>query len=1011
MPRDTTAQQDTDLAALAYDVHTIVEVQNADGTWIELTDDPVNGLDWLIQGEVEEDVDRPVLQATLQLRRDREGTSSLSPTREDSPLNVDDVAAYAPLIDAGRGMRISTAVVGAGVATIPADFQQIFLGTIDSFDAGKDPMKVVARDAIGAELATAFVEARTSFGSVTGRAIELVMQDILDVYAPAVTLLVPSVPGFNITPYTADGVSVHRALQTLAAKIGYVVRVRWDDGVSDWRLVLEEPDRTQTVPDWTFAASQYFDITRFAINRLPVRNYIELQKAGVVLAFAEDTASQARFKRQYLRITEPDDSPIDTAGEAQAMVDAALADLSDPDAHQDVDARLFWPIQVRDLVRFSANGVQYNVDQDLAVFGYRHVLTKGSGQTFLRVRGKPAGMYRYWLQIHNNQELEDATKRETIYSDSQPHFHMVRGVDGSNNPGFFLDVHYDLGPDAASYYITAAYDDGSPQSSDEHIIAGVSGEKGRVRITSGAGSPQFFLDSHTVVEVSFTPKAAKIVLVSGEPPIGGKRSTFRPIANTEDEGDVGARVTVTSSGTVHATDLLQFSASDFTVATVAGRPEVRAIAAGASLGSLTDVTLTAEGSGDYLRHNGAVWVNVTGVAVADLVGTVAVTQGGTGVSNPTLGNLLVGAGSSAMTQLTFGTAGGYVRSNGVGWVRNQGVLVSDLTSWPGTGFVAVSTGTTSTGTVDSGASGGFLRSNGTTWTRDTIAPGDLPTHTHSAGDITTGQLDVARGGTGLGTLTGVGRLIVSADATTFILLDSGAAGGFVRSDGSTWARNTIQAGDLPAHTHTAAQISGGTFAGTFEFTAQLDLRHASDVMLRLQHTSATGNPMVGFYQSTTTERARIIFLDTQDEFRLNVNAATGRITLRTNNVERLRVHGSDADEGDIRVVNSQFGIAEQSAEVTGTLNWDLGNSAWRDNDGTTTQDIGVASMIQGHHYRLTIRDDTGSVASWTWTDVDVWINGLEPVFPQVNGEITVVDLWCSNVGGTKTVIAAWGPYS
>jgi len=60
------------------------------------------------------------------------------------------------------------------------------------------------------------------------------------------------------------------------------------------------------------------------------------------------------------------------------------------------------------------------------------------------------------------------------------------------------------------------------------------------------------------------------------------------------------------------------------------------------------------------------------------VGTLSVTRGGTGVSNPTAGNLLVGAGAGAMTFLAPGAAGGYVRSDGVTWSRTA-LILSDGT--------------------------------------------------------------------------------------------------------------------------------------------------------------------------------------------------------------------------------------------------------------------------------------------------------------------------------------------
>ena len=63
----------------------------------------------------------------------------------------------------------------------------------------------------------------------------------------------------------------------------------------------------------------------------------------------------------------------------------------------------------------------------------------------------------------------------------------------------------------------------------------------------------------------------------------------------------------------------------------------------------------------------------------ELTEVVPVTLGGTEIADPTSGVLLVGAGSSAMTQLAPGAAGGYARSSGSAWVRSSGVAAPDLT--------------------------------------------------------------------------------------------------------------------------------------------------------------------------------------------------------------------------------------------------------------------------------------------------------------------------------------------
>ncbi len=64
-------------------------------------------------------------------------------------------------------------------------------------------------------------------------------------------------------------------------------------------------------------------------------------------------------------------------------------------------------------------------------------------------------------------------------------------------------------------------------------------------------------------------------------------------------------------------------------------------------------------------------------AVRVVSGTLLSARGGIGVSAPTTGNLLLGAGSSAMTELAPGAIGGYARSDGSAWARS-GILSADL---------------------------------------------------------------------------------------------------------------------------------------------------------------------------------------------------------------------------------------------------------------------------------------------------------------------------------------------
>jgi len=105
------------------------------------------------------------------------------------------------------------------------------------------------------------------------------------------------------------------------------------------------------------------------------------------------------------------------------------------------------------------------------------------------------------------------------------------------------------------------------------------------------------------------------------------------------------------------------------------------------------------------------------------------------------------------------------------------------------------------------------------WRNRFIAAADVPGL--DASKIASGILPTNRGGTGRDTFNGVGRVLVSTDASTLTTVAASSAGGFLRSNGSTWVRSTIQASDIPVGHVTqhqsalalaASQITSGAFA-------------------------------------------------------------------------------------------------------------------------------------------------------------------------------------------------------
>ncbi len=137
-------------------------------------------------------------------------------------------------------------------------------------------------------------------------------------------------------------------------------------------------------------------------------------------------------------------------------------------------------------------------------------------------------------------------------------------------------------------------------------------------------------------------------------------------------------------------------------------------------------------AGNVTQHEAALTI-----LVSQLSGTVAATQGGTGIASPTSGNLILGAGGSAMTQLAFGAAGGYARSTGSAWARSA-LLAADLT---GTTMAAavVTSSLTTVGALNAG------------------------TITSGFGNINNGTSTLNTGALTATTITGVGALSLDGD--------------------------------------------------------------------------------------------------------------------------------------------------------------------------------------------------------------------------------------------------------
>lgn len=382
-----------------------VKVANGSGTMKDVSS-------WVESYSVDNDQDQPVGGATVSFTRANGPTQSFSPLRTDSTINLkDDLVTYAPQLDINRAITIELATTAIGTAPVAGDYKLLFQGTIDIVDFSGTPVTVTCRDQ-GATLVDRWIEVAAPFGSLGGVAVETVMQQVIDsVFGGGViTLFNNTSPpvSYVISPaYQQQIMSVMDAEVALAQLPGDDVRYKWDDGTSTFRFTLSTPPRTKTTPDYTFGPSAYFDVTQLSLDITNIRNVIIVNYPDSAdfgnrhVLTVSDSASITKYGRRTLFITEGSTSPINTSGEATTLANAALADLKDPKADQELELPLFWPGDLGDLYRFSANNVHYNTNQDLAVVQITHVGQKTSAgfrnRTHIKVRGSPIGQYNTWL--------------------------------------------------------------------------------------------------------------------------------------------------------------------------------------------------------------------------------------------------------------------------------------------------------------------------------------------------------------------------------------------------------------------------------------------------------------------------------------------------------------------------------------------------------------------------------------------------------------------------------------
>lgn len=369
-----------------------------------------------------ESVDNQSATATVNLKR-QIYELSLAPTMSDSPLNQFPVAsAAAPGRDSrgGQDLLVPGTAITIFARRVPNQFNDtnqvaltqgtlIFQGTIDAVEWSSDTISVECVDQ-GAELIDTYIEHTPDrlYNSPNGSStVEAGMQAVLNATlgGAAPTLYTPASPSWTIGPWKQRRESLMQAIQSLADQIGWLVKYKWDPITSAYLLTFHDPDRDQTRFDGIVTPNDYTSVSSITQALTNVRNVVRVSYADVLqpidqdqdgnwnnaVAHVErsDASSITAYGRRFMEISESATSNIDTAAEANAMADAILADLKNPDTNMSLDLP-YWEIEIGDRLVFEANGTTFDQDTTFAVVSKSIAMSDGAVATSLQLKEAPA---------------------------------------------------------------------------------------------------------------------------------------------------------------------------------------------------------------------------------------------------------------------------------------------------------------------------------------------------------------------------------------------------------------------------------------------------------------------------------------------------------------------------------------------------------------------------------------------------------------------------------------------
>jgi hypothetical protein len=353
-----------------------------------------------------------------------------------------------------------------------------------------------------------------------------------------------------------------------------------------------------------------------------------------------------------------------------------------------------------------------------------------------------------------------------------------------------------------------------------------------------------------------------------------------------------------------------------------------------ALDDLTDVTLSSPAVNDILLYNDSTsqWENFAGFST---FASSSHTHTAADITSGTINPARLGSGGGGATKFlrednTWQTISGGGSVNSVSGTTDR-ITISGTAADPIVDIAATYVGQntiTTLGTITTGV-----------WNGTAIASGFLGAHNHAAGDITSGILATARGGTGIAFFTAAGptvaRTYTFPDANTTILTTNAAV--------------TVAQGGTGVATFTTNGVVYGNAAGNLLVTAQ---GGANSVL-----TANAGAPSF---------------------------SSTPRL-------DRLGL-GQAADASAVMAATGQYFSAYVSGVAPGSVDFNGGNvQQVQLVSGANT--VTVSNPKSGGRYVLLIKQPAGGAAGTvTWPSTFKWSAGTAPTLTATNNLTDVITL-------------------